>query len=419
MGAICGRCWGLPLAALLGWGVLVGLMLAAHWWSWMIEYTLWSSVLEWLMVALACLVLLLWLGMVGWLLVRTVLGVKLRMWGHVAGCWACSMLSGGLALLIGLGLMVLTAFLPDRFAYGLTLPEGRDFVSPRGLRELQGDVKPASARARELLNLRPRREAPSHQVALPPLPNLEELSAEAPDILQEYVLRCLYAESVNPRFDAPVLALWQDEVMLGHADDPQTYALYTSEREKKEWRRDCEVERAELPEWQWKHTLHNGWSLVLNFKAFYSPGAPEPPGGGCMLALDDSLKGLAANSTREYLDSILPPVPPGPFLCLWGTAGDEGVYKAVVILPADYPEGSISLCAREVTTGKLIGRWKELPMKRLGRVCCVAVDAAVLVEPGNWNEFYASTWEIWFHPADGSDSRCVGSQDFLMMGWQH
>lgn len=419
MGAICGRCWGLPLAALLGWGVLVGLMLAAHWWSWMIEYTLWSSVLEWLMVALACLVLLLWLGMVGWLLVRTVLGVKLRMWGHVAGCWACSMLSGVLALLIGLGLMVLTAFLPDRFAYCLTLPEGRDFVSPRGLRELQGDVKPASARARELLNLRPRREAPSHQVALPPLPNLEKLSAEAPDILQEYVLRCLYAESVNPRFDAPVLALWQDEVMLAHADDPQTYALYTSEREKKEWRRDREVERAELPEWQWKHTLHNGWSLVLHFKAFYSPGAPEPPGGGCMLALDDSLKGLAANSTREYLDSILPPVPPGPFLCLWGTADDEGVYKAVVILPADYPEGSISLSAREVTTGKLIGRWKELPMKRLGRVCCVAVDDAVLVEPGNWNEFYASTWEIWFHPADGSDSRCVGSQDFLMMGWQH
>lgn len=154
MSAICGRCWGLPLAALLGWGVLVGLMLAAHWWSWMIEYTLWSSVLEWLMVALACLVLLLWLGLAGWLLVRTVLGVKLRMWGHVVGCWACSMMSGGLALLIGLGLMILTAFFPDRFAYGLTLPEGREFVSPRGLRELQGDVKPASDRARELLSSR-------------------------------------------------------------------------------------------------------------------------------------------------------------------------------------------------------------------------------------------------------------------------
>lgn len=90
-----------------------------------------------------------------------------------------------------------------------------------------------------------------------------------------------------------------------------------------------------------------------------------------------------------------------------------------MILPADYPEGSINLRAREVTTGKSIGRWKKLPLKRLG-VCCVAVDASVLVEPGNWNEFYASTWEIWFHPvADGANPRCVGSQDFLMMGWQH
>lgn len=350
----------------------------------------------------------------------TVQGVQRRKWWHVVGCWGCTMLSGVLSLLMGLGLMILTAFFPDRFAYGLTLPEGREFVSPRGLRELQGDVKPASDRARELLNLRPRREPPSHQVTLPPLPNLERLTAEAPDILQEYVLRCLYAEAVDPRFDAPVLALWQDEVMLGHADDPQTYALYTSEREKKEWRDDREVERAELPEWQWKHALHNGWSLVLHFNAFYSPGAPEPPGGGCMLALDDSLKELAENPTREYLDSILPPVPPEPFLCLWGTTGNDGVYKAVVILPADYPEGSISLCAREVTTGKLIGRWEELPLKRLGRVCCVVVDSTVLVEPGNWNEFYASTWEIWFHPAaDGANPRCVGSQDFLMMGWQH
>lgn len=52
-------------------------------------------------------------------------------------------------------------------------------------------------------------------MALPPLPNLERLTAEAPEILREYVLRCLYAEAVNPRFDAPVLALWHDEVMLG------------------------------------------------------------------------------------------------------------------------------------------------------------------------------------------------------------
>lgn len=38
--------------------------------------------------------------------------------------------------------------------------------------------------------------------------------------------------------------------------------------------------------------------MVLHFKAFYSPVTPNPPGEGCMLALDDSLKELAANPTR-------------------------------------------------------------------------------------------------------------------------
>lgn len=44
--------------------------------------------------------------------------------------------------------MILAAFFPDRFAHGLTLPEGGSLkLSPRGLRELQGDVKPASDQA--------------------------------------------------------------------------------------------------------------------------------------------------------------------------------------------------------------------------------------------------------------------------------
>lgn len=88
----CKRCWGMPLVALLGWGVLVGLMVAAHLWSWRMEYTLWSSVLEWLLLVVACLVLILWLRMVGWLLVRTVQGVMRRMWWHMwlaAGAAPC------------------------------------------------------------------------------------------------------------------------------------------------------------------------------------------------------------------------------------------------------------------------------------------------------------------------------------------
>jgi hypothetical protein len=38
------------------------------------------------------------------------------------------------------------------------------------------------------------------------------------------------------------------------------------------------------------------------------------------------------------------------------------------------------------------------------------------VYSGNLNEFYATEWEIWFTPVGGGAPRCVGRQEFLMMG---
>ena len=38
------------------------------------------------------------------------------------------------------------------------------------------------------------------------------------------------------------------------------------------------------------------------------------------------------------------------------------------------------------------------------------------VRSGGLNEFYATEWEIWFTPVHEGEERCVGRQEFLMMG---
>jgi hypothetical protein len=38
------------------------------------------------------------------------------------------------------------------------------------------------------------------------------------------------------------------------------------------------------------------------------------------------------------------------------------------------------------------------------------------VYSGRDGQYYGSIWEIWFTAAEGGESRCVATQEFLMMG---
>ena len=55
-------------------------------------------------------------------------------------------------------------------------------------------------------------------------------------------------------------------------------------------------------------------------------------------------------------------------------------------------------------------------LEPLGTVCSVAADTMLLVLSGEVNEFYATEWEIWFTPEAGGEPRCLGKQEFLLMG---
>lgn len=357
-----------------------------------------------------------------WLVAQTVLCLLRRAWGRLVRCWVFSALSGvgGLVLCLFMAFICFVGGGPDPYARGLEIPQDREFVLPRELvifenlgaplRVLQlRDMKAALPSIRELREL-------------PPVPALQKLSEQAPELLQEYMLRCLYAEATNPRFNSPVLGL-AGSVFLAHEHDAQSYLLRTERTKKvmevvREERK--RISLGELSQYRWQLPLKNGWSVVYNPRFEYSDEEVTPyKVAGQVQRLNDALVPLAQNPTREQLDALLPPLPQKPFLCLWD-ADSGGCYRALVVLPSEYKGGTVELRAHELTTGKPVDFHSEkMPVVPMGEVCSVAADDDLLVISGDWGEYYAAVWEIWYSPADGSEPRCVGSQEFITMGWQH
>lgn len=407
-------CWVMPLAIAVGW-VLYAVV---AWWG---SYVSLNEGVEpplWLVIVMGnCLVLTVSTLLLGplWLIVMTVLWIRQRQWVRLVWGWVCSACAGGVAGVALVFMMVLTISGPgDNFARDLTVPEDAAFVLPRGMRYACNSEASPQVKAR--IDAAPK---------LPPLsepgdaaaPNLLKLTREHPQLLQEYLLRCLYAEAVNPNFTAHVLV---DSLYLRHVHDPQSRFLMNRLEDTIGYGDGVSVKLGDCPEGQWQFPLENGWSLALRSPSHARPGEGKMPDCSSAIArLDAALAPLAQNPARDYLDSFLPPMPETPFLSIWSDS--SGTYYMMMVIPSDFPQGEFELRAHEYTKGKRVLFSRNfLPEQRLGDVCrVICSDRCVTVESGNWDEFYVSVWEIWFTPASGGEARCVSSQNFLMEGWQH
>lgn len=357
-----------------------------------------------------------------WLVAQTVLCMLRRAWGRLVLSWVFTAASGVGCLVLCL-LMAFFCFLgggADPYARGLEIPQDREFVLPRELVIFENLGAPL--RVLQLRDMKPALPPSPELCELPSVPALQKLSEQAPELLQGYLLRSLYAEATNPRFNSPVLGL-AGSVFLAHEHDAQSYLLRTVRTKKvmevvREERQ--RISLGELPQYRWQLPLKNGWSVVYNPRFEYSDEELRPDKvAGQVQRLNDALVPLAQNPTREQLDALLPPLPQKPFLCLWD-ADSGGCYRALVVLPSDYKGGTVELRAHELTTGKPVAfHSKTLPVVPLGEVCSVAADEDLLVISGDWGEYYVAVWEIWYSPADGAEPRCLASQEFVIMGWQH
>lgn len=414
LGRMLARCWVLPTVIAAGWLLYA----AAAWSTSFVCLNEGADMPVWLDIVMFIWVLLL-LGstLIGpvWLIIMTVLWIRRRLWVRLVWGWICSVCAAGAAVFTGVVLLIMAFNGPgDIFAKGLSIPQDVEFVQPRNMtffcnEEHADQVAPLRAMAPQLPPLAGRGDASA--------PNLMKLSREAPELLQEYMMRCLYAEAVNPRFTAHVL---RSRVLPVHENDPQTYFRSTLMDDRCGYGDKSRATRGNCPEAQWRLPLENGWAIAIRKPEYEYPGEHADVDCSADIALlDASLSGLAENPTRAYLDSILPPLPHTPFVCLWDD--NAGSYEMLVVIPADFEEGDFELRAHEYTTGKRISFGKKfLPEKKLSNVCrVICSDGSNTVYSGDWFEYYGSVWEIWFTPASSGKARAVSSQNFLMMGWQH
>lgn len=284
----------------------------------------------------------------------------------------------------------------DYFTVGVSIPEDKEFVIPDGMSFFIN--KDVPEQVEKLRNLHPILPEVKEETAELAAPNLAKLSLEAPDLLQEYLMRCLYAQATNLRFSSRV----HGAVFPAHMADAQTY-IYSSDNH-------YDVHEL-LP-------LHNGWSVKVQ-EAWPGEWRGQPQKYAAEVrALDAELAPLAQNPTREQLDSMLPPAPEQPYLGLWEY--DAGVYDMFIVIPNDYEQGRFELRAHEYSCNKKISfenLWR--PEMTVGNTCRMIRSKGLnLVYSGDYGEYYGSVWEIWFTPTDGGEARCVNRQLFLMAGWQ-
>jgi len=389
-----------------------------HVWPQVLRMLSFTGGLLFLVGVLAGLLVPLWLFMMTIRLFRR--GETLRL----LRCWGASVLAGIVALGVGMGLAT-QAFgggHGDDFARGLSVPSDREFVLPRGLTffcnwEIPPRVRELHEMAAPLPAVAPN-EIADVMVPEQSVPNLLKLTREAPELLHEYLLRVLYAEATDPRFNSPLL----DTVgpYPAHENDPQTHTRRAYLAQHHVFSPEGEMTEADYPIARWRLPLQNGWYIAHTVDWHERDIRPaEHPGVAARLQqIDTALAPLAQSPTQEQLDALLPPLPKHPFLCIHEETA--GCYNMLIVIPAEYEAGTFELRAHEVTTGKPISFQQEwLPEVKLGKVCrVICSNCSLTVFSGNWGEYYGSEWQIWFTPATGGSPRCVSRQPFVMMGWQ-
>ena len=387
--------WKLPLGA----AAVLALCFAVLWVG-AVAHCAWGGLPQWLQLIIDMTTVLFLLAVLAgsvvpvWLVAMTVVWLRRADLWSALNAWGASLLAGVVAYFVFVGVFGVFVFgaVPDFYASGLVVPPDKEFVIPRGMTFFTGEQSPPAVvqALRDKQPGWPEVKVDTADAAAVPVPNLLRLTRETPDLLHEYVLRCLYAEAANLRFCSPLLG-GPDGMYLAHELSP----LKTAHRTGGD---SCTV--LHLP---------NGWSLECIY-------GQEEGSARSVRMLDDVLAPLAQNPTAEQLDALLPPLPPHPFLWM---SGGLGMYQMLLVIPASYEEGKFELRAHEFTTGKPVEfrqRWRG--EVRLGKYCrLICSDGSNTVYSGEWGEFYGSEWEIWFTPAAGGEARCVNRQAFLMQGY--
>ena len=405
---VFGRNWVLPVVAVLAGLVCVvacGVLAEAGFDAPVAYRHALSLGMEW---AIAILILLI-PGLLLWLLVLTVLRLIKRqhrvwwawLWTAVAElvlvpCAAVSVFFCALGNYdmdyTPLGMEMAPERNPD-----IAVPVGFSFFDPPG-----GELPPVARAWKERVEVDKSLSVSADEALSESAPHVEKLAADAPLLLLEYKLRAICHQALTPGVKvAPQLH------MLRH---PQGHNLAAEVRRWPVGEDDAE----------WRKPLPNQWEIYDVCTRWNDKPAPTLIQLKKLQLLNEGLAPLAENPTREGLDALLPPLPDKPTLVLREDF-QPGMYRILLVVPSDYPEGSFHVTVREHSRGSAI-ETRDLDSIRLTPepyhgFCKLAESDDFMIFSGEWGEIYAAVWELHFTPAGSSESRCVNSQVYLTQGW--
>ena len=142
--------------------------------------------------------------------------------------------------------------------------------------------------------------------------------------------------------------------------------------------------------------------------------------------LEEELRPLAESPDPETIRAILPPgaVVRGEAPDIVLKDGMQGGIYSVRILANPGEPGLVYLKAFEVTTGSPLSETR-LPDKsslRLGSSDdsgeLFSGATEITIYEGNWEQYYAARFELWFRPDSGAPERKITEKVFRIQGWQ-
>lgn len=140
--------------------------------------------------------------------------------------------------------------------------------------------------------------------------------------------------------------------------------------------------------------------------------------------LENELRPLADSPSEATLRSLLPPdaSSPAPADILLRDSFQGGLYDVTLRANPGEP-GLVWLKAFEATTGQPLSatRLAQTSAMRLGWSSDPAEtftgSAHVTIYEGNWGQYYAARFELWFRPDSGAPDRLLATRTFKIQGW--
>jgi hypothetical protein len=140
--------------------------------------------------------------------------------------------------------------------------------------------------------------------------------------------------------------------------------------------------------------------------------------------LENELRPLADSPTEATLRSLLPPdaTSAAPADILLRDSFQGGLYNVTLRANPGEP-GLVWLKAFEVTTGKPLSaaRLAQTSAMRLGWSSdpgeTFTGAAHITIYEGNWGQYYAARFELWFRPDTGAPDRLLATRPWKIQGW--